>query len=93
MAYPDYQQYQQDAKAFQLILVFATIAADFETPVTIFLKEPGQILIESLRPLGTPIKRLLSKIDSAAKLIFPAVSGLLAKFPANPGGRPNRGYN
>ena len=48
MAYPDYQQYSHDAKAFRVIPVFATIAADFETPVTIFLKSKAIFLLESV---------------------------------------------
>jgi anthranilate synthase component 1 len=48
MAYPDYQQYLQDAKAYRVIPVFTTIAADFETPVTIFLKSKATFLLESV---------------------------------------------
>lgn len=48
MAYPDYQQYLQDARTFRVIPVFATIAADFETPVTIFLKSQAIFLLESV---------------------------------------------
>jgi hypothetical protein len=46
MAYPDYQQYQQDAKAFRVIPVFATIAADLETPMT----HPSHILTVLEKP-------------------------------------------
>jgi anthranilate synthase component 1 len=48
MAYPDYAQYLEDVKAYRVVPVFVTLAADFETPVTIFLKSRAIFLLESV---------------------------------------------
>ena len=48
MIYPDKNKYITDSGSFNLIPVFNEIRADFETPVSIFLKVNGNILLESV---------------------------------------------
>jgi anthranilate synthase component 1 len=48
MIYPDKSTYIEDSKTFNLIPVYREVRADFETPVSIFLKVKGNMLLESI---------------------------------------------
>ncbi|NIM10755.1 MAG: anthranilate synthase component I [Candidatus Aminicenantes bacterium] len=48
MIYPNKSQYSEDSQRFNLIPVFREMRADFETPVSIFLKVNAKILLESV---------------------------------------------
>jgi len=48
MIYPDKSTYIDDSSNFNLIPVYREIRADFETPVSIFLKVKGNMLLESI---------------------------------------------
>lgn len=48
MIYPTKNRYIDDSGAFNLIPVFNEFRADFETPVSIFMKVNGNILLESV---------------------------------------------
>ncbi|MCP4221213.1 MAG: hypothetical protein GY765_41690, partial [bacterium] len=48
MIYPEKQRYMEDARSFQVVPVFTTIRADFETPLSIFLKVKASFLLESV---------------------------------------------
>jgi anthranilate synthase component 1 len=48
MIYPEKKKYVKDSKVFNLIPVFKKIRADFETPVSIFMKVNGKFLLESV---------------------------------------------
>jgi len=48
MAYTDLIQFKTDAEKFNLIPVFKEIRADFETPLSIFLKVKAKFLLESV---------------------------------------------
>jgi len=48
MIYPKKTQYKEDAKFFKVIPVFKEIRADFETPLSIFLKIKAHFLLESI---------------------------------------------
>ena len=48
MIYPNKEHFIVDSKSYNLIPVFKEIRADFETPVSIFMKVKGNILLESV---------------------------------------------
>jgi anthranilate synthase component 1 len=48
MIFPDKEKYLADAKSFTIIPVFKEIIADFETPLSIFLKTKAKFLLESI---------------------------------------------
>lgn len=48
MIYPEKNKYINDSKVFNLIPVSKEIRADFETPISIFLKTKAKILLESI---------------------------------------------
>lgn len=48
MIYPDKTKYLEDAKAHNLVPVFRELRADFETPLSIFVKAKGKFLLESI---------------------------------------------
>lgn len=48
MIYPEKKKYVADSKRFNLIPVFKKFRADFETPVSIFMKVKGKFLLESV---------------------------------------------
>jgi len=48
MIYPHLSQYLKDAETYNLLPVFKEIPADFETPLTLFLKANGKFLLESV---------------------------------------------
>ena len=48
MIYPDISTYCEDTKSNNLVPVFQELRADFETPLSIFLKVKGKFLLESI---------------------------------------------
>jgi len=46
--YPDFQKYLEDAKKYNVIPVYSERAADFETPLSIFIKSKAKFLLESV---------------------------------------------
>lgn len=48
MIYPNIYDYMQDSEQFNLIPVYCEVRADFETPVSIFMKVKAKILLESI---------------------------------------------
>ena len=48
MCYPDLKKYLEDAKKFTVIPVYSEIRADFETPLSIYLKTGAKFLLESV---------------------------------------------
>ena len=48
MITPDYKTYQQEARSFTVIPVSREVRADFETPLSLFLKCRGLFLLESI---------------------------------------------
>jgi anthranilate synthase component 1 len=48
MIIPDYETYQQEAQSFTVIPVSREVRADFETPLSLYLKCRGQFLLESI---------------------------------------------
>ncbi len=54
--FPDRKKYTEDSRSFNLIPVCRQMRTDFETPVSIFLKVKGQILLESVE-LGENVGR------------------------------------
>jgi len=48
MIYPNIEHFIADSKSYNLIPVFKEVRADFETPVSIFIKVKGNILLESV---------------------------------------------
>jgi anthranilate synthase component 1 len=48
MIQPDFQAYEKAARSFTVIPVFEEIGADFETPLSLFLKGRGLFLLESI---------------------------------------------
>jgi anthranilate synthase component 1 len=46
--FPDEKTYCQDAKNFRVIPLCHVVSADFETPLSIFLKADGRFLLESI---------------------------------------------
>jgi len=48
MIYPNKEHFIADSKSYNLIPVFKEVRADFETPVSIFIKVKGNILLESV---------------------------------------------
>lgn len=48
MTRPDYEQFRQDAQSFTVIPLHRRLDADFETPLSVFLKCRGMFLLESV---------------------------------------------
>jgi len=48
MGYPDLKKYLEDSKKFTVIPVYSEIRADFETPLSIYLKSGAKFLLESV---------------------------------------------
>jgi anthranilate synthase component 1 len=48
MVFPDKKQYFEDAKSFKIIPVYKEVIADFETPLSVFLKVKAKFLLESI---------------------------------------------
>jgi anthranilate synthase component 1 len=48
MIYPDLTQYKKDSERYNLVPVFREVRADFETPVSIFMKVNANMLLESI---------------------------------------------
>ncbi len=48
MIYPDKDKYLKDAAAFTVVPVFAVLPAEFETPLSVYLKSGGTVLLESI---------------------------------------------
>jgi anthranilate synthase component 1 len=48
MCYPDLKKYLEDSKKFTVIPVYSEIRADFETPLSIYLKSGAKFLLESV---------------------------------------------
>ncbi len=48
MCYPDLKKYLEDSKKFTVIPVYSEIRADFETPLSIYLKSKAKFLLESV---------------------------------------------
>ncbi len=48
MIYPDRDTYLRDAAAFTVVPVFEVLPAEFETPLSVFLKSGGAFLLESV---------------------------------------------
>jgi len=48
MIYPDRTTYLKDAAAFSVIPVFEVLRAEFETPLSVYLKSRGKFLLESI---------------------------------------------
>lgn len=48
MIYPNENQYMEDSSCFNLIPVFTEMRVDFETPVSVFMKVKGNMLLESV---------------------------------------------
>jgi anthranilate synthase component 1 len=48
MIYPDKKRYVEDATIHNLVPVFQELRADFETPLSIFVKVRGKFLLESI---------------------------------------------
>jgi anthranilate synthase component 1 len=46
--YPDFQKYLEEAKKYNAIPVYSEIRADFETPLSIFIKSRAKFLLESV---------------------------------------------
>ncbi|MDH7513992.1 MAG: hypothetical protein QHH14_13680, partial [Clostridiales bacterium] len=48
MIFPDKKKYIDDARFFNVIPIFKVVPADFETPLSIFLKTKAKFLLESI---------------------------------------------
>jgi anthranilate synthase component 1 len=48
MIFPDKKKYIDDARSFNVIPIFKEVPADFETPLSIFLKTKAKFLLESI---------------------------------------------
>ncbi len=48
MLFPDKERYFEDARTFKVVPVYKKVVADFETPLSIFLKAEGKFLLESI---------------------------------------------
>lgn len=46
--FPDEKNYRQDARNYRVVPVCHQVSADFETPLSIFLKADGRFLLESI---------------------------------------------
>jgi anthranilate synthase component 1 len=56
MIFPDFEQYACDAEKYSIIPVFDEVSADFETPLSVFIKSRGAFLLESVEA-GTQVGR------------------------------------
>ena len=78
MCYPSKSTYLKDAESFNRIPVFREIYADFETPVSIFVRTGGRFLLESVDRgenvgrfsiIGLGVKTVISVLGSELEIV------------------------